>query len=139
MVAPAARYANSTILSKTCVRGRIDRVTSLSEKGMMRRVALTLEAKLPCVSITPFGSPVVPEVYRMLARSSGTTRDRAASKRRGSPRCASSPARRSSVQGAARGGRPHAGGANPDLGPGGGGSGKNRRDFLHPAAGRDPT
>ena len=33
--------------------------------------ARALESRLPCVSITPFGFPVVPEVYMIVAISSG--------------------------------------------------------------------
>ena len=48
--------------SKTCERGRNERATAVESKGTMEQAATTFETKLLCVSIAPFGSPVVPEV-----------------------------------------------------------------------------
>ena len=43
-------------LDRTCLR------RSVARTGMIDRHASTLERKLRCESMTPFGSPVVPEV-----------------------------------------------------------------------------
>ena len=44
--------------------------TSSGKVGSAARTCSTLLSRLPCVSITPFGLPVVPEVYMIVARSS---------------------------------------------------------------------
>ena len=41
------------------------------ERSMQSPMALPLLTTLRCVSMTPFGNPVVPEVYCMLQTSSG--------------------------------------------------------------------
>src|SRR6266436_4162262 len=50
--------------------------------GDAARTPSTLLTRLPCVSITPLGGPVVPEVYMIVASDSGP---RCASRRASSP------------------------------------------------------
>ncbi len=51
------------VRSKLWHRGRNDSATSSGPRmGMAFAPARTFETRLPWVSITPFGSPVVPEV-----------------------------------------------------------------------------
>jgi hypothetical protein len=51
-----------TIRSKMCDSGRNERHSSAGEMCRTDRLATTFDVMLPCVSITPLGSPVVPEV-----------------------------------------------------------------------------
>ena len=48
--------------SKMCESGRKLRQTSLPAKGICTADVITFEYRLSCVSMTPFGSPVVPDV-----------------------------------------------------------------------------
>ena len=48
--------------SKMCDNGRQARQLSLSLTRSASTAAATLDQMLPCVSITPLGVPVVPEV-----------------------------------------------------------------------------
>src|ERR1019366_7779453 len=48
------------VRSKTCERGRNERVTVEESKGTMEQAATTFETKLLCMSIAPFGHPLVP-------------------------------------------------------------------------------
>ena len=52
-----------------CERGRIERRRSSGWKGKTSSSAVALATRLPCVSIAPFGSPVVPEVKTTSTRS----------------------------------------------------------------------
>ena len=45
-----------------CDSGRKLRQTSRPSNGIWIAAAITFEYRLSCVSITPFGSPVVPDV-----------------------------------------------------------------------------
>ena len=45
-----------------CESGRTESDTSAAEIGSALVIARTFETKFACVSITPFGSPVVPDV-----------------------------------------------------------------------------
>ena len=47
---------------KTCDRGRKLTVVSVSETSSSVRQTCTLDPMLACVSSTPFGLPVVPDV-----------------------------------------------------------------------------
>jgi hypothetical protein len=45
-----------------CDKGRKDRHSSVSRKVNSRQEVVTFDVMLPCVSMTPLASPVVPEV-----------------------------------------------------------------------------
>src|ERR1019366_6703625 len=52
----------STVCPKTWAHGRKERERAANSSGKIARVALTFDAMLACVKITPFGFPVVPLV-----------------------------------------------------------------------------
>ena len=45
-----------------CDKGNTDSATSVGPIGKPFSIEITFDMKLLCVNITPFGSPVVPEV-----------------------------------------------------------------------------
>ena len=45
-----------------CDNGRTDNATSVGKIGSPFPIDMTFDMKLLCVNITPFGSPVVPDV-----------------------------------------------------------------------------
>ena len=51
-----------TVRSNEWLNGRNESATSCSDSWRTCAPALTLETRLACDSITPLGSPVVPEV-----------------------------------------------------------------------------
>ena len=61
-VVPWYRYMNTTARSKAWLSGRNDNATSSESTRTTALPSMTLLATLPWVSITPFGSPVVPDV-----------------------------------------------------------------------------
>jgi hypothetical protein len=69
---PTEKKRKSTILCKMCDRGRKLTVLSVSEIASTSTDACTFDAMLLCVSITPFGAPVVPDVYSTVATSCGS-------------------------------------------------------------------
>ena len=70
-VFPAASGARkSQVRPNMCESGRTERRRSFAPKGKTSTRARALDATLPWVSITPFGSPVVPEVNMTSSRSS---------------------------------------------------------------------
>ena len=61
-VTPLARYTYDTSRSNEWLSGRYDSDTSSSPTGTIVCPATMFDTRLPCESITPLGSPVVPEV-----------------------------------------------------------------------------
>ena len=48
--------------SRTCESGSTESTTSADENERWPELSTTFETRFECVSITPFGSPVVPDV-----------------------------------------------------------------------------
>src|SRR5690606_28577857 len=67
---PLNMCTNEIILSKTWLRGRKLSARIFSPGGKQGMLAITFDNIFLWESITPFGLPVVPEVYIMVARSS---------------------------------------------------------------------
>lgn len=57
--------------SKTCASGRKPIRISVSRMGMASVKDLSVASMLRCDSTTPFGTPVEPDVYMMIAVSVG--------------------------------------------------------------------
>ena len=62
MVTPLSRYRYITVRSKAWLSGRNDSASSSSTGVTIVSTPSTLETTASWVSMTPFGSPVVPEV-----------------------------------------------------------------------------
>ena len=60
-------YPNEWKLGST-----VKNVSAPVTEGIIARVASQFERKFPCVNGTAFGSPVVPDVAKITARSSGS-------------------------------------------------------------------
>src|SRR5262249_62215677 len=73
MDTPAVIITYVTRRSNTCESGSTERYTSLELTLKASRFMRTLLMKFLCVRITPLGSPVVPDVYTILAQSVGDT------------------------------------------------------------------
>ena len=61
-VTPCARYTYDTRRSNEWLSGRNDSDTSSGPTGTMVWPAIRFDTRLWCESITPLGSPVVPDV-----------------------------------------------------------------------------
>ena len=61
-VTPLYKYRNTTARSKAWLSGRNDSAASSESTRTTEPPSMTLLATLPWLNITPFGSPVVPDV-----------------------------------------------------------------------------
>ena len=62
IVTPLLRYRQQTMRSNAWLSGRNDNASSSSVTAITESEARMLLTMFPWLSITPFGSPVVPEV-----------------------------------------------------------------------------